>query len=322
VDTEDDGKIYLANTNGSNIQTLANITVTTYGVGSPQWSPDGSKVAFASLYMTGFGMIYLIDADGNNLHEFTSTFASRFNWSNDGKKMVVLEHDDSASPMQMSIFIVDIENGNSFRITNNDLDTNAPNAPVWSPDDKQIVFQGRTVENGLYNQEYDLYLIEADGSNLRQLTDNEDMGGRSVEWSVNGDKLFFNSERDGDGEIYAMNVSDGRIQQLTDNDAGEGGFDLSPDGQQFAFTSNRDGDWEIYVMDVNGNNVRQLTDNNVDDSHPRWSPDGKQILFSSEIDTDALGMFIINVDGRNVRRFTDIEASHFFLYEWQPSKTK
>lgn len=322
TDVEDNGKIYLANTDGTDVQTVANIADADYGVGSPRWSPDGEKLTFASITFNGFGTVYHVDGNENDLYEFTSTFASRFGWSNDGKKMFVWRHNpSSANPMQMSVSIVDIEKNNSFQITNNDLDANTLSEGVWSPDDKQIVFQIRT-ENGLYKHEYDLYLIDinVNGSHSRQLTNNEYIMGGAVEWSLNGDKIFFTSKRDGDVEIYCINIDNSEIYQLTDNDAEESEIDLSPDGQQFVFTSNYEGDKEIYVMDVDGSNVRQLTNNNRDDSFPRWSPDGKQILFSSEINTNMFGMFMMNRDGHNAHRFTDIEASQDFVYAWQPPK--
>ena len=85
-------------------------------------------------------------------------------------------------------------------------------------------------------------------------------------------KITFQSNRDGDTEIYVMNKDGSNVMQLTHNTAGDTRPSWSPDGQQIVFFSNRDGDTEIYVMNADGSNVVQLTDNTAWDVNPSWSP--------------------------------------------------
>ncbi len=86
------------------------------------------------------------------------------------------------------------------------------------------------------------------------------------------EQIAFQSDRDGDWDIYVMDADGGNVQQLTDDPAGDRYPAWSPDGTRIAFQSDRDGDEDIYVMDADGGNVRQLTDDPGEDYAPAWSP--------------------------------------------------
>ena len=118
-------------------------------------------------------------------------------------------------------------------------------------------------------------------------------------------QIVFQSDRDGDFEIYVMNVDGSELTQLTDNSASDEYPTWSPDGSQIAFTSNRDGDYNIYLMNADGSNQRRLTQNPNYDGDPMWSPDGKRIAFSFDEGDNDIEVYFINVDGTSVERFTD-----------------
>jgi dipeptidyl aminopeptidase/acylaminoacyl peptidase len=140
---------------------------------------------------------------------------------------------------------------------------------------------------------------------------------------VNG-KIAFQTNRDGNNEIYVMNL-DGNVQTRLTNDPANDllpawspdgskiafvkGFDIvvmnadgtnpigltaaaatnsapawSPDGTKIAFHSSRDGNFEIYVMNADGSNQTRLTSNAAGDFGPAWSPDGQKIIFRSNRD--------------------------------------
>ena len=114
-----------------------------------------------------------------------------------------------------------------------------------------------------------------------------------------GDLIAFESDRDGDYEVFVMNPDGTEVRQLTDNDDGDYFPVWSPDGKRIAFASDRDGDWEIFVMNTDGTEVRQLTDNDDDDGTPAWSPDGKRTAFTSGRYGD-YEIFVMNADGTDV----------------------
>ena len=97
------------------------------------------------------------------------------------------------------------------------------------------------------------------------LTDNS-----APEWSPDGQKIVFDSNRDGKLEIYVMDADGSNVQRLTHNDKTDSRPAWSPDGQRIVFNSSRDGNLEIYVMDADGGNVERLTFNNHPDGHPDW----------------------------------------------------
>jgi len=124
-------------------------------------------------------------------------------------------------------------------------------------------------------------------------------------WSPDGEKIAYASTRDGNWEIYVMDVEDALhsangivLQRLTNNESDDLSPVWSPDGTQIAFASNRDGDWDIYVMDTDGTNIRQLTDSPGIETKPSWSPDGSMIAFDSGAGFSR-DIFIMDSDGRN-----------------------
>ena len=94
-------------------------------------------------------------------------------------------------------------------------------------------------------------------------------------------KIAFTSDRDGNSEIYIMNIDGSGLENITNNPARDAQPSFSPDGSKIAFSSDRVGDWEIYIMNVDGSEPTRLTDKSADDMQPCFSPDGSKIAFSS-----------------------------------------
>jgi Tol biopolymer transport system component len=127
------------------------------------------------------------------------------------------------------------------------------------------------------NQE--IYTMNADGSNLRNLTNNP-ASDTEPEISPDGTKIAFVSTRNGilNPEIYVMNADGSNQQRLTKNDdinAVDRYPTWSPDGERIAFASNRDGNYEIYTMlAADGSDQENITHNPARDFAPAYSPAG------------------------------------------------
>ena len=135
------------------------------------------------------------------------------------------------------------------------------------------------------------------------ITNNSTFNNFDPDWSPDSRRIAFNSNRDGDDEIYVMNADGSNVTQLTHNSNGNWWPVWSPDGRRIAFISKRDGDHEVYVMNDDGSSVTQLTHNSSYDASPAWSQDGHHIAFYSDRDGDA-EIYVMNADGSNVTQLT------------------
>lgn len=120
-----------------------------------------------------------------------------------------------------------------------------------------------------------------------------------------GNKILFQSNRDGHWQIYLMNA-DGSGQKNISNDKSNNNFvSCSAKGDLVAFVSDRDGNEEVYTMKPDGSDVKRLTNDPARDIHPYITPDGKKILFNSTRASAAnFEIFSINIDGTNLKRLT------------------
>jgi hypothetical protein len=125
--------------------------------------------------------------------------------------------------------------------------------------------------------------------------------------SIPSARIAFVSERDGNPEIYVMNVDGSGLTRLTNNPAGDYAPAWSPDGSKIAFHSDRDDNLDIYVMNADGTSQSRLTNNPGNDEWPAWSPDGSKIAFSSERGGNE-EVYLISADGTGETNLTNNPA--------------
>jgi hypothetical protein len=156
----------------------------------------------------------------------------------------------------------------------------------------------------------EIYLMNADGSGLRNLT-NHPAGDGSPAWYRDGIHLAFVSNRNGlAADIYVMDTFGLIPRRLTNHPTTwDGTPTWSPDGNRIAFGSTRDGNNEIYVMNADGTDQVRLTNHPAHDRSPAWSPDGRHIAFVSDRDGPS-EIYVMEPDGSDVRRLTHTGAWH------------
>jgi TolB protein len=159
--------------------------------------------------------------------------------------------------------------------------------PAWSPDGTRIVFE--STRDG---PDADIFLMNADGSGVVQLTRN-DVPDSTPVFTPDGRHVIFASEQDGNLDVFRMKVDGSELVNLTRHPGTDGHPRVSPDGQRVYFNSNRSSDpatfsrgymdrdhnHEIYTMNLEGGDVRRVTDLPDWDTYPAISPDGTRLLW-------------------------------------------
>tara|TARA_Y100000590_G_scaffold365962_1_gene425075 strand:+ start:1835 stop:2938 length:1104 start_codon:yes stop_codon:yes gene_type:complete len=169
--------------------------------GSPEWSPDGSKIAFhKDTQGNGVFEIYTVDADGQNIKQITNLGGISWgpSWSPDGTKLVFYTF--SPDSQKWFLKVVDLADslGGSFKIT--EIKTGMEGAtPQWSPIDDRIIFASR--KNGFWG----IFLTDLSDSETSQLTPD---GSNSLEpiWSPDGKQIAFADDRMGLNQIFFLDL--------------------------------------------------------------------------------------------------------------------
>ena len=297
----------IPNHKGTGVDCLRRLTNNSATDSRPEWSPDGTRIAFESRHDGNFE-IYAMDDDGGNLDRLTNNSATDYRpeWSPDGTRIAFYSYRDG----NFEIYAMDDDGGNLDRLTNNSA---TDYRPEWSPDGTRIAFYSYRDGN------FEIYAMDDDGGNLDRLTNNSATDYRPV-WSPDGTRIAFYSYRDGNFEIYAMDDDGGNLDRLTNNSATDSWPEWSPDGTRIAFYSDRDGNFEIYAMDDDGGNLDRLTNNSATDYRPEWSPDGTRIAFYSDRDGN-WEIYAMDDDGGNLDRLTNNSATDY-RPEWSPDGTR
>jgi TolB protein len=246
---------------------------------------------------------------------------------------ILFERTDSAR--NRDIYVVKTDGSSLRRLTTapgNDSDAR------WSPDGRLIVFtserdatpeQLATVGRGS-----ELYLMNADGSDVRRLTRN-DYFDASPDWSPDGRRIAFVASpamQPNDSvrvwaakrQICVMDLDGSNLKCLTASTGGNSFPAWAPDGGAIAFASTRVAgeDWaEVYLMNADGSDQRRLTVNRrapgcCEDTYPQWSPDGQWISFVSKRDGNS-EIYRMRRDGSAQTRMTDSPGFDGFA-SWSP----
>ena len=136
-------------------------------------------------------------------------------------------------------------------------------------------------------------------------------------------QIAFTSGRDGNAEIYVIDIGGNNQLRLTHHPAEDAHPSWSPDGGRIAFISNRNGgNYQIYVMDSNGKNLLRLT-RGVRDWFPAWSPDGQTIAFEGFGDEgQILKINVVAPDGTNFHRLGSDVSSVDRHPTWSPDSQR
>ena len=158
---------------------------------------------------------------------------------------------------------------------------------------------------------YEIYSINADGTNLTRLTDNPAID-RNPVFSHDGSMVAFVSNRYGHDNIFIMNADGSGVQRLT-----TGTLDDNPgwstNDEEIVYSSLIGFDREIVIMNADGTGKHAITHNNNLDAQPDWSRDGKKIVFNRDYQ-----IAVMNPDGTDSTVLTNLPGFNEWPH-WSPS---
>ena len=216
-----------------------------------------------------------------------------------------------------AIFVMNDNGSRKRRLTQSTQATHR--YPRWSPDGTKIAFT-RYMDKTKRQSSSELFIMNADGTNLQRLTHNN-FGDGHPSWSPDGTRIVFDSRRSGQFEVYVIELATLTVTQLTEGELGSGAPDWSPDGTQIVyekFIRNAGIGFahkNIYIMSTTGENQRPLFLDPKADAEvaimrffPRWSADGKRIVFSEVqwLEDGAVEKLTIQRIGGRTQVITDV----------------
>jgi len=271
-----------------------------------------------------FKNVKMLTFDGENAEAY---------YSFDGNKLVFQSTVDSMKCDQ--IFTMNVDGSDKKLVSTGNGRTTCA---YFYPDETKIIYASTHHHNlecppppdrskgyvwKLY-ETFDIFL--KDGDELKQLT-NTDGYDAEATVSPSGDKIVFTTLRDGDPELYVMNMDGSGQKRLTNEKGYDGGAFFSPDGNKIVFRASRPvtdeqlvdyndlvengyvrpSALEIFVMDANGKNMKQITNLGKASFAPFFHPSGEKIIFSTNYNGDSprdFNLWMINVDGTGLERIT------------------
>ena len=241
---------------------------------SPTFSPDGTQIAFAS-FRTDNGEIYLMDLNGRIRHRVT--FTTDFN---------------DSSP--------------TFLTT--------PNYLFYSSEPKASREVKVVIQSSGSTPIYAGFNLTHIHSKITRAVLPVSFGARVPRASPAGDQVVYESNADGNLELYLLDLASVNLAQLTPediepkritfNETDDGSPTFFPDGKRIMFVSSRNEVNQLYTINIDGQNETHFNPNRYDCYNPTVSPDGKTIAYVSARDGD-WEIYLIDTDGKNERRITN-----------------
>lgn len=282
--------IVSANPNGTGVVKLTSTPADTYDF-NPDWSPDGTKVAFqrdrdsdSSCGQACVQGIYTVKPDGSQVARLTpddpGIYSADPSYSPNGMR-IAFERcigpivNDTCT--YEGLFVMSADGSNTIQITFENLTSPFQDGEVqWSPDGTHFVFQRFRFSDSSTA----VFTVRIDGTDFRRLTPWQ-LDGEHPDWSPDGNLIVFESYGDGappgiSTNVFTVRPDGSHLEQVTHNDGGALNATnpaWSPDGKKIVFVQIPSGPLgyaDIFTMNADGSAIRQVTTSPLFDFRPDW----------------------------------------------------
>jgi len=191
-----------------------------------------------------------------------------------------------------------------------------------TPDGSRVVFLAETGPEGGITHAGDLFVVNADGSGLRQLnpqgTKSGDIGMPPVSLSPDGRQAAFGV----DDAVFVVDLDGGEARRITKGAGFVWAVSWSPTGEWITYTRFHDATSVVALVRPDGTDQHEISPNDerVEANAAVWSPDGKYLLVPRDSDSSVDGprdLWIMDLEGNFIGQVTH-EPSNYGTYSWAP----